>query len=54
MDDHLTKTITYSVDLLQKNYTQASIDYDAAFQDMMHFAASLAEGMPSSFQISFN
>ena len=53
MDDHLTKTITYSVDLLQKNYTKASTDYDAAFQDMMHFAASLSEGIAKQFPDKF-
>ena len=53
MDDHLTKTIAYSVDLLQKNYGKASTEYDAAFQDMMHFAAQLAEGIATQFPNKF-
>lgn len=53
MDDHLTKTITYSVDLLQQDYAKASTDYDAAFQDMMHFAALLAEGIAKQFPDEF-
>ena len=53
MDDHLTKTITYSVDLLQKNYSQATIDYDAAYNDMMHFAHSLADGIAKQFPDKF-
>ncbi|MBS1775583.1 MAG: hypothetical protein JSS64_04805 [Bacteroidetes bacterium] len=53
MDDHITKTITYSVDLLQKNYTQASVDYDAAFNDMMHFASTLSEGIANQYPAKF-
>lgn len=54
MDDHLTKTITYAVDLLQQNYSQAVIDYDAAFNDMvLHFATSLAEGIGKQFPDKF-
>lgn len=53
MDDHITKTIAYAVDLLGKNYSQASIDYDAAFADMMHFADSLAEGIANQFPGKF-
>lgn len=53
MDDHITKTITYSVDLLQKDYAKASTDYDAAFQDMMDFAGMLSEGIAKQFPDKF-
>ncbi|TXH21662.1 MAG: hypothetical protein E6Q95_03430 [Chitinophagaceae bacterium] len=53
MDDHITKTIAYAVNLLQKNYTQAVVNYDAAFEDMMHFAASLSEGIAKQFPQKF-
>ncbi|MBL7926330.1 MAG: hypothetical protein JNK61_05410 [Bacteroidia bacterium] len=53
MDDHITKTITYSVDLLQQNYTQAVTDYDIAFNDMMHFATQLSEGIAKQFPDKF-
>lgn len=54
MDDHITKTITYSVDLLQKNYSQAVTDYDAAFNDMMHFAETLSSGIANQYPDKFN
>ncbi|HRP89845.1 MAG TPA: hypothetical protein PKX92_07385 [Edaphocola sp.] len=53
MDDHLTQTIAYSVALLQKDYPQAVIDYDVAFNDMMHFAASLSDGIAKQFPDKF-
>ncbi|MCC6816796.1 MAG: hypothetical protein IT267_10325 [Saprospiraceae bacterium] len=53
MDEHLNKTIAYSVDLLQKNYQQAVVDYDAAFSDMMHFAYTLSEGLAKQFPDKF-
>lgn len=53
MDDHITKTITYSVSLLQKDYAKASIDYDAAFADMMHFADGLSQGIAKQFPDKF-
>lgn len=53
MDDHITKTIAYSVALLQKDYNQASIDYDAAFADMMHFADGLSQGIAKQFPSKF-
>ncbi len=53
MDDHLTKTIAYSVDLLQQNYNQAVIDYDEAFDDMMYFATVLSEGIGNQFPDKF-
>ncbi|MBX2930542.1 MAG: hypothetical protein KF781_01195 [Chitinophagaceae bacterium] len=53
MDDHLTKTIAYSVSLLQTDYAQASINYDAAFSDMMHFADQLAVGIAKQFPNKF-
>lgn len=53
MDDHISKTIVYSVDLLQKDYPKATADYDAAFEDMMHFATSLSEGIAKQFPDKF-
>lgn len=53
MNDHLTKTITYAVSLLQKDYTKAVSDYDAAFNDMMHFAESLSKGIALQFSDKF-
>lgn len=53
MDDHISKTITYSVALLQKNYAQAVLDYDAAYADMMHMADSLSEGIAKQFPSKF-
>lgn len=53
MDDHITKTITYAVDLLQKDYAKALVDYDAAFTDMMHFATTLSDGISKQFPDKF-
>ena len=53
MDDHITKTIDYSVALLQKNYDQAIIDYDIVYSDMMHMALSLSEGIGNQFPSKF-
>lgn len=53
MDGHLTKTIAYSVSLLQKDYPNAVSNYDAAFNDMMHFAESLSEGIAKQFADKF-
>lgn len=53
MDEHITQTIAYSVDLLQQNYNQAVIDYDGAFNHMMHFATLLSEGIAKQFPNKF-
>ncbi len=54
MDDHLTKTIAYAVNLLQKDYTAAVANYDEAFKDMViHFAPSLADGIAKQFPNKF-
>ncbi len=53
MDNHITITIAYSVDLLQKNYNQAVIDYGTAFNDMMDFANILSMGIAKQFPEKF-
>ena len=53
MDVHITQTIAYSVDLLQQNYNQAVIDYDTAFNHMMHNASYLSEGIAKQFPDKF-
>ncbi len=53
MDSHITQTIAYSVDLLQQNYSQAVIDYDVAFNHMMHQATYLAEGIAKQYPNKF-
>jgi len=53
MDNHISETIAYSVDLLQKNYDKAVIDYDVAYNDMMHFASVLSEGIANQYPAKF-
>ena len=53
MDSHITQTTAYSVDLLQQNYSQAVIDYDVAFNHMMHQATYLAEGIAKQYPNKF-
>jgi hypothetical protein len=53
MDDHLTQTIAYSVELLQLNYDKAVIHYDEAFIHMMEFATTLSEGIAKQFPNQF-
>lgn len=49
MMHHIDETVTYSVSLLQQNYTQAIIDYDHAFAHMMDVADLLAKGIALQF-----
>lgn len=53
MDDHISQTIAYSVDLLKLDYTQAVIDYDVAFDNMMHFSKVLSEGIANQYPGKF-
>lgn len=53
MDDHITQTIAYSVDLLKQDYSQAVIDYDIAFNNMMHFSKTLALGIAYQYPDKF-
>jgi len=42
---HIEQTTTYSVDLLNNNYSQAVLDYDMAYSHMMETAELLAKGI---------
>lgn len=53
MDDHLFTTIDYAVDLLQKNYDNATRSYDIAFGHMMDFSHELAIGIAKHFPKHF-
>lgn len=53
MDDHLFTTIDYAVDLLEKNYENATQSYDTAFGHMMDFAHELAVGIAKQFPKQF-
>lgn len=53
MDGHITQTISYSVDLLQHNYSKAIIDYDVAFDHMMGLASTLSVGIAKQFPDKF-
>lgn len=53
MDGHITQTISYSVDLLQHNYSNAIIDYDIAFDHMMGLASTLSRGIAKQFPDKF-
>lgn len=45
MRDHISTTTTYAVDLLQKKYPKAVIDYEVAFAHMMMLADALTDGI---------
>ena len=53
MDGHITQTISYSVDLLQHDYSNAIIDYDIAFDHMMGLASTLSKGIAKQFPDKF-
>lgn len=53
LEEHISTTTTYAVDLLQKNYTKAIEDYDHAFAHMMMLADVLADGIAKQFPDKF-
>jgi hypothetical protein len=54
MAEHITQTITYSVDLLQGNYAQAIADYDLAEMHMDMMADTLTQGIIAQFSNRFH
>lgn len=53
MKGHITQTTTYSVDLLQGNYTKAVEDFGVANEHMMMMADMLSEGIAKQFSEKF-
>jgi hypothetical protein len=54
MAEHITQTITYSVDLLQGNYAQSIVDYDTAEMHMDMMADTLSQGIIAQFPARFH
>jgi hypothetical protein len=54
MAEHISQTITYSVDLLQGNYTQSIVDYDLAESHMDMMADTLTQGIIAQFPRQFH
>ena len=54
MKSHIDQTTTYSVNLLQNDYTSAVTHYDEAFDHMMMLADVLADGIIAQFPERFN
>jgi len=53
MEMHIDQTTAYAVDLLNNDYTNAIIHYDAAFNHMMEMADALSEGIALQFPGKF-
>lgn len=53
LNDHITQTVAYSVDLLKGNYPQAITDYDKAEQHMAMLADTLSKGLIAQFPGKF-
>ncbi|HET9683704.1 MAG TPA: hypothetical protein VFP15_06345 [Gemmatimonadaceae bacterium] len=54
MAEHISQTITYSVDLLKGNYAQSIVDYDLAESHMDMMADTLTQGIVNQFPKSFH
>ncbi len=53
MKEHISTTVTYSVDLLKGDYEQSIIDYEKAADHMAMMADMLAEGIAKQFPNKF-
>jgi hypothetical protein len=53
MAEHISQTITYSVDLLQGDYAQSIVDYDLAESHMDMMADTLTHGIIAQFRRDF-
>ena len=54
MAEHISQTITYSVDLLKGDYAQSIVDYDLAEAHMDMMADTLTQGIIAQFPKSFH
>ena len=53
MKGHITQTTSYAVDLLQKDYAKAIVDYETAYNHMMHLADDLSQGIAKQYPGKF-
>lgn len=53
MQEHISSTTTYAVDLLQENYDQSIMNFQHAYDHMMMLADILAEGIAKQFPDKF-
>jgi hypothetical protein len=54
MAEHISQTITYSVDLLKGDYAQSIVDYDLAESHMDMMADTLTQGIIAQFPKHFH
>ncbi|MBS1747605.1 MAG: hypothetical protein JST21_15690 [Bacteroidetes bacterium] len=53
MEEHITTTTTYAVDLLNNNFDQAIVDFGKAYDHMMMMADMLTDGIAKQFPDKF-
>jgi hypothetical protein len=53
MEEHISTTTTYAVDLLNNNFDQAIVDFGKAYDHMMMMADMLTDGIAKQFPDKF-